>query len=117
MKTLPSPNAACASRAADFHVVAQFRIGPHDAEPPAAAARAGFNDDRIADLLRKGERILDVDDAPSVPGTTGTPTDLASSRALTLLPISVMACGEGPMKVMPDAWQRSANSAFSDRNP
>ena len=55
--------------------------------------------------------------APSVPGTIGTPADSASSRALTLLPIRVMAWVDGPMNVMPEAWQSSANSAFSDRNP
>ena len=52
-----------------------------------------------------------------MPGTIGTPADSAISRALTLLPIRVMACVDGPMNVMPEAWQSSANSAFSDRNP
>ena len=38
-----------------------------------------------------------------VPGTTGTPTRMATSRAVTLSPMSWMDSADGPMKVMPDS--------------
>ena len=43
--------------------------------------------------------------------------DEAFSLALDLSPMIRMAWGSGPMKVIPSSWHRSANSAFSARNP
>ncbi len=54
---------------------------------------------------------------PSLPGTTGAPACLAMERAWALSPMSRMASGDGPMKVMPQARQISAKAAFSDRRP
>ena len=52
-----------------------------------------------------------------MPGTTGHPAAMATSRAAVLDPIFTMHSGRGPMKVMPAAWKVRAASAFSDRNP
>ena len=54
---------------------------------------------------------------PGVPGTTGTPVSAMVRRAVALSPISRICSGVGPMKVIFDAAQISANSAFSARNP
>jgi hypothetical protein len=54
---------------------------------------------------------------PSVPGTSGAPTRLAMSLALTLSPSASMACGGGPIQVMPARMTAVANAAFSARNP
>jgi hypothetical protein len=48
---------------------------------------------------------------------TGTPAEIASSRADTLLPSRRMVCGDGPMKVTPAAAQASANSGLSESRP
>ena len=50
-------------------------------------------------------------------GRIGTPALVTVWRALILSPISRMFSGVGPMKVMPQLPQISANSAFSERNP
>ena len=54
---------------------------------------------------------------PSDPGTVGTPASFASRRAVALSPIWRIWSGVGPMNVMFDAPQVSANSAFSARKP
>ncbi len=54
---------------------------------------------------------------PSLPGTTGAPACFAMTRAWALSPISRIASGEGPMNVMPQARQTSANVGFSARSP
>ncbi|KAG1291753.1 hypothetical protein G6F57_023778 [Rhizopus arrhizus] len=55
--------------------------------------------------------------APSEPGTTGTPASIMARLALTLSPIRRMVSGRGPMKTKPLFSTRSAKSAFSDKNP
>ena len=55
--------------------------------------------------------------APSEPGTTGMPSDLAASLAVTLSPISEMCAGFGPMKVRPCSSTIEAKVAFSLRKP
>ena len=52
-----------------------------------------------------------------MPGTRGTPISYTATREVVLLPMTRMALGLGPMKVMPAAAQASANSAFSERKP
>ncbi len=54
---------------------------------------------------------------PGEPGTVGTPASCASRRAVALSPIWRICSPVGPMKVMLDARQVSANSAFSARKP
>ena len=54
---------------------------------------------------------------PSLPGTTGSPSDTAWVRAAVLSPIRSRTCGEGPINTMPAAAQVRAKSAFSDRKP
>ncbi len=51
------------------------------------------------------------------PGTTGTPASVALRRARVFSPISSIASGGGPMKVMPALAQARANFAFSERKP
>ena len=53
----------------------------------------------------------------SVPGTTGTPALMAAWRAAVLLPISVIASGDGPMKMRPASRHAAAKSSFSARKP
>ncbi len=52
-----------------------------------------------------------------VAGITGTPADVARSRAVTLLPSRRMISGVGPMNSRPTSAQASANVGFSDRKP
>src|SRR5688572_3484705 len=54
---------------------------------------------------------------PGVPGTIGTPTAVIALRAAALSPMTRICSAVGPMKVMFEASQISANSAFSARNP
>ena len=54
---------------------------------------------------------------PGEPGTVGTPASAASRRAVALSPICRIWSPVGPMNVMLDALQMSANSAFSARKP
>jgi hypothetical protein len=54
---------------------------------------------------------------PAEPGTVGTPASLANRRAVALSPMARIWSPLGPMKVMLDALQVSANSAFSARKP
>jgi hypothetical protein len=55
--------------------------------------------------------------APSEPGTHGTPALIIVCLAVTLSPIRRIVSGRGPMNVKPDCSTRSAKSAFSDRKP
>ena len=55
--------------------------------------------------------------ASALPGTTGTPTSMASARAATLSPNSLRAGDGGPTKVMPLAAHCSAKSEFSETKP
>ena len=52
-----------------------------------------------------------------MPGTTGQPASMATTRAAVLEPMLSMDSGRGPMKVMPAAAKARAASAFSDRKP
>ena len=54
---------------------------------------------------------------PTEPGTVGTPAFFMALIADILLPIKRMCSGAGPTKVSPASSTRSANSAFSDKNP
>ena len=54
---------------------------------------------------------------PSDPGTTGTPAAFIMARAAALSPMARITSPEGPMKVRPHFWHRSAKSAFSDKKP
>ena len=51
------------------------------------------------------------------PGTVETPASAANFLDVILSPMASMACGFGPMKVMPSASSRRANTGFSDRKP
>ena len=82
--------------------------------PPPAAA-----------LIKSGQPIFfaaarnapgDETDAPD-PGGSGTPARAMMPRARRLSPIARIAAGGGPMKTSPARAQRSAKSAFSERNP
>lgn len=53
----------------------------------------------------------------SIPGITGTPAALATSRADTLSPTAAMQDGEGPMNRTPAWLHFSANSVDSDKKP
>ena len=55
--------------------------------------------------------------SPPDPGTVGTPASRIVFRAVALSPIARMWCAAGPMNVMCDLAQISANSAFSARKP
>jgi hypothetical protein len=55
--------------------------------------------------------------SPMKPGTVETPASAAIFFEVILSPIASMALTGGPMKVMPSAFSRSANSARSDRKP
>jgi len=48
---------------------------------------------------------------------TGTPALAMMIFEVDLMPMSRMACDGGPTKMIPDFWQSSANSTFSDKNP
>ena len=52
-----------------------------------------------------------------VPGSIGSPRELAVARAVTLSPHCLMASGVGPMKVMGHLRQTPAKAAPSDKNP
>ena len=54
---------------------------------------------------------------PSLPGVTGTPTAFIVSRAMGLSPIAVIDAASGPMNLIWQLLQISANRAFSARNP
>ena len=49
--------------------------------------------------------------------STGRPASSAACRARILLPVSLSTAALGPTKVTPAAWQASARSGLSDRNP
>src|SRR2546429_6581375 len=51
----------------------------------------------------------------SVPGSTGTPAEVASLRAAVLSPSNSSKLAGGPMKVMPAFSHARANAAFSER--
>ncbi len=55
--------------------------------------------------------------APSEPGTHGTPAFSIAALALTLSPIRRIVSARGPMNTKPDFSTLSAKSAFSDRKP
>ena len=55
--------------------------------------------------------------APSEPGTTGMSRAATIFLAVALSPISRICSAVGPMNVMLDASQVSANAALSARNP
>ena len=52
-----------------------------------------------------------------MPGTTGVPALVATSRAVSLSPIFSMASGGGPIQVKPASITARAKSAFSEKNP
>ncbi len=89
-----------------------------DAHSLSAAAGGGLDDDGESDLDRE----------PRVPRPhprqgpvnrelIGTPTSCIARRAEALSPMTRICSAVGPMNVMLDAAQVSANSAFSARNP
>ena len=55
--------------------------------------------------------------SPSEPGTKGTSKCSTAAFALSLSPITLMACSRGPIKVMSAAATAAANAAFSLKNP
>ena len=55
--------------------------------------------------------------ALSVPSIIGMLYSFTAAFAASLLPITSIASGEGPMKVIPLSETSRANSAFSDKNP
>ena len=55
--------------------------------------------------------------APSVPGTTGSPAFFIATLAFTLSPSSRIVSALGPMNTKPLCSTRSAKSAFSERKP
>ena len=50
-------------------------------------------------------------------GSTGTPAAAIRALASILLPIALIASGDGPTQVSPAPITDRANAAFSDRNP
>ena len=56
-----------------------------DAHAAPAAAGAGLDDDRVADLLAPGQGVLDVSTTPSLPGMSGTPGRLHGGLGLGLV--------------------------------
>ena len=57
------------------------------------------------------------DNAPSEPGTQGTPASIMACLAETLSPIRRMVSAFGPMKMKPDFSTCSAKLAFSAKKP
>ena len=55
--------------------------------------------------------------SPTWPGTVDTPAACAAFLDSILSPMAAIACGFGPIKVMPASAHCWANSAFSDRKP
>jgi hypothetical protein len=89
----------------------------HLAHALAAAARAGLEQDRVADLL-DGERERRVVEAGAVgPGTTGTPAFATVCLARILSPIASIADGGGPTNTIPASSHAAAKAVFSLRNP
>ena len=82
--------------------------------PPPPAAALTINGKPIS---RACSSALPKVIAPIEPGTVGTPASFMALIAETLLPINRMCSGCGPTKVKPASSTRSANSAFSDKNP
>ena len=89
-----------------------------DAHAAPAAAGAGLDDDRVADVLAPGQGLLRRLQHPVAAGHQRH-ARLACMVALAcaLLPIMRMISALGPMKMMPQASQTSAKSAFSLRKP
>ena len=89
-----------------------------DAHALPAAAGRGLDDDRKADLLGEGQRLVRVLDAcRASPARWARRPPAASRRAVALSPIWRIWSPVGPMNVMLEARQVSANSAFSARKP
>src|SRR3972149_3927245 len=88
-------------------------VPPPRPPPPAAALRIRGNPTASAALWAWSSSFS----GPSLPGMIGAPACRASSRPWALSPMRRMASGDGPMNVIPQARQISANAAFSGRNP
>ena len=84
------------------HILTQLLVGPDDPQAATPAAGAGFDHDRVADSLDECQGLFEAGDAAFGAWHDWDAAVWAISRALTLLPIRLMACVDGPMKVMPD---------------
>ena len=62
-------------------------------------------------------RLALVGDAPSEPGTTGTPAFCAALAGRALSPMVRIVAALGPTNIKPARSTASAKSAFSDRKP
>jgi len=113
----PLPNAATASAEAVLNapgMASRLRtIFIPRPPPPAAAFRMTGSPISCAHRLASSASFT----PPGLPGNSGSPASRAASRARTLLPISRMTSGRGPMKAILQERHTSANSAFSDRKP
>ncbi len=79
--------------------------------------KEGMRDAQVREFVnaRYGDFVLLR--PPMKPGTQETPESAAVFFDSILSPMARMACGLGPMNVIFSARSRSANSAFSERNP
>ena len=112
------PNAAAASVFAAANVRGELLGVVRDAHAPAAAARRGLDEHRVADRSANASASASVSTGPSLPGTTGTPglrhrlaRDGLVAHALDRLG---RRADEGRGR---ESAHARANCAFSARNP
>ncbi len=115
--SVPSPNAAAASRRACSMPAASARSSrmvfiPMPPPPADGLRRIG------KPTLRADAAMALLDWSAGVsPGTTGTPAFCAIARAAIFDPSRSITAAGGPMNVMPASAHAAANAAFSDRKP
>ncbi len=117
MKTRSSPNERLGLRVATRETLGDLLRRVRDAHALAAAAGRRLDHDREADGGGDALRVGDAVHAADVPGHGGNAGSAASFFDASLSPIASMACGFGPMKVMPASASARAKAAFSDRKP
>jgi hypothetical protein len=102
-----------------LEALAHLVLGPRDAHPLAAAARAGLQHHRVADLA--GDRTASSASSirPMCPGTVETPASAAIFFDVILSPIASIAPAGGPMKATPrpPAPRRTSGSPTGTRSP
>ncbi len=97
--------------------IRQLLVRADDAHAASAAARLGFEDDGIADLVGHSCASSAVARTPSDPGRIGTFASFIAWRAFSFSPIRRVTSGGGPMNLMLEARQTSAKLAFSLSSP
>ena len=115
--SVPSPNAASASRLAPSRAPGRSRAELTNRMPlPPPPADGLMSTGKPIPATAAARSASDRPGAPT-PGTTGTPAAATVALAAILSPIASMAAGGGPMKTSPASAHARANTAFSDRKP